>query len=87
MKEKKPMQNLEHDNLIKLLEFQSPEDRLKLLQNIDNILCKFLEIENKDLPWLNPNKHSECWEKLMRNLRLVIGRIEYECVQKKRSLH
>ena len=87
VKKNKIAENFEHNNLIKLLEFQSPKDRQKLLQNIDNILCGFLEIESKDLPWINPNKHSQKWEKLMRNLRLVIGRLEFEFIQKERILH
>ncbi|ARJ48796.1 hypothetical protein [Candidatus Pelagibacter sp. RS40] len=79
--------NQSHDNLIQLLSIQTPDERQKLLQNIDGILCNILDLEPNDLPWLNPNKHEEKWEKLMKNLRLIIGKIEYESMQKERTVH
>ena len=79
--------NQSHDNLIQLLSIQTPDERQKLLQNIDSILCNILDLEPNDLPWLNPNKHEEKWEKLMKNLRLIIGKIEYESIQKERTVH
>ena len=79
--------NQSHDNLIQLLSIQTPDERQKLLQNIDGILCNMLDLEPNDLPWLNPNKHEEKWEKLMKNLRLIIGKIEYESMQKERTVH
>ncbi len=79
--------NQSHDNLIQLLSIQTPAERQKLLQNIDSILCNILDLEPNDLPWLNPNKHEEKWEKLMKNLRLIIGKIEYESMQKERTVH
>ena len=44
-------------------------------------------IKTNDLPWINPNKHTLKWEKIMRNLRLVIGKIKYERRQKNRVIH
>ena len=79
--------NQSHDNLIQLLSIQTPDERQKLLQNIDSILCNILDLKPNDLPWLNPNKHEEKWEKLMKNLRLIIGKIEYESMQKERTVH
>ena len=76
-----------HDNLIQLLSLQTPAERQKLLQDIDGVLCNILELEMSDLPWLNPNKHKAGWEKIMRNLRLVIGKLEYESHKKNRVLH
>ena len=76
-----------HDNLIQLLSLQTPAERQKLLQDIDGILCNILELEMSDLPWLNPNAHESGWEKIMRNLRLVIGKLEYESHKKNRVLH
>ena len=76
-----------HDNLIQLLSLQAPAERQKLLQEIDGILCHMLDLEMSDLPWLNPNKHTDKWEKIMKNLRLVIGKIEYESHQKFRVIH
>tara|TARA_B100000989_G_C19471720_1_gene441015 strand:- start:153 stop:422 length:270 start_codon:yes stop_codon:yes gene_type:complete len=84
---KQSSDNQSHDNLIQLLSIQTPDERQKLLQNIDSILCNILDLEPNDLPWLNPNKHEEKWEKLMKNLRLIIGKIEYESMQKERTVH
>lgn len=84
---KQSSDNQSHNNLIRLLSIQTPDERQKLLQNIDGILCNILDLEPNDLPWLNPNKHEEKWEKLMKNLRLIIGKIEYESMQKERTVH
>ena len=84
---KQSSDNQSHNNLIQLLSIQTPDERQKLLQNIDGILCNILDLEPNDLPWLNPNKHEEKWEKLMKNLRLIIGKIEYESMQKERTVH
>ena len=76
-----------HDNLIQLLSLQTPAERQKLLQEIDGILCHMLDLEMSDLPWVNPNKHSNGWKKITRNLRLIIGKLEYESHKKNRVLH
>jgi|TARA_B100001079_G_C16106158_1_gene380544 hypothetical protein len=76
-----------HNNLIQLLSLQTPAHRERVLQEIDQILCYYLELEMSDLPWVNPNKHTHKWEKIMRNLRLVFGKIEYESHQKFRVIH
>ena len=77
----------EHNKLIQLFYENSPEERQRLLTNIDTVLCSMLDLEHDDLPWLNPNKHNHKWEKIMTNLRLVVGKIEFEAAQKVRSVH
>ena len=90
-KEKKKTTKLasseEHNKLIRLLVDETPEERQKLLTDIDGILCHMLDLEHDDLPWINPNQHTEKWEKLMKNLRLVLGKIIYESHQKIRTVH
>ena len=90
-KEKKKATKLtsseEHTKLIRLLVEETPEERQKLLTDIDGILCHMLDLEHDDLPWINPNQHTEKWEKLMKNLRLAVGKIEYESYQKTRTVH
>ena len=76
-----------HTKLIRLLVEETPEERQKLLTDIDGILCHMLDLEHDDLPWINPNQHEEKWEKLMKNLRLVVGKIEYESYRKTRTVH
>ena len=76
-----------HEKLVRLMSILSPEDHQKFLNDIDLILCNFLDLEMNDLPWINPNQHTEKWEKLMKNLRLVVGRLEFESYQKNRTVH
>ncbi len=75
-----------NEKLVKMFEDQIPEDRQQVLRDIDSIMCNMLELQPNDLPWINPNKHEEKWEKLMNNLRLVIGKIEYESKRKTRTV-
>lgn len=79
--------NEEHAKLIRLLGENTPEERAKLLNDIDGILCHVLELNVDDLPWINPNRHTDKWEKVMNNLRLIVGKLEYESKQKTRTVH
>ena len=60
---------------------------MKVLKDIDIIMCNMFNLELDDLPWINPNNHDQKWENLMNNLRLVVGRIEYASKQKTRTVH
>ena len=75
------------NNLIRLLEHQSPEERQKFLNDIDYILCRFLKFKRKDLPWRNIGKQSDRWDKLIRKVRLIVSRIHLELIKKDRTLH
>ena len=78
----------EHNKLIELFSLKTPEERQILLTNIDIVLCTMLDLDSDDLPWLNPNQHTVKWEKIMKKLRLIIGKIEYESRgQNKRTVH
>ena len=76
-----------NEKLVKMFEDQIPEDRQQVLRDIDSIMCNMFELHPNDLPWINPNKHEEKWENLMNNLRLIVGKIEYEGKRKKRTVH
>ena len=75
------------NNLIRLLEHQSPEERQEFLNSIDYILCRFLKFKRKDLPWLNIRKQNEKWDKLIRKVRLIVSKIHLELIKKDRTLH
>ena len=75
------------NNLIRLLEHQSPEERQEFLNDIDYILCRFLKFKLKDLPWRNLGKQNEKWDKLIRKVRLIVSRIHLEVIKKERTLH
>ena len=75
------------NNLIRLLEHQSPEERQEFLNDIDYILCRFLKFKRKDLPWRNLGKQNEKWDQLIRKVRLIVARINLELIKKDRTLH
>ena len=58
-----------------------------LIKKIDYFNFNILKFQPNDLPWINPNKHEEKWENLMNNLRLIVGKIEYESKRKTRTVH
>ncbi len=66
--------------LVKLFEYNTPQERQTLLTNIYNVLCSMLYLEDNDLPWLNPNQHTAKCSKIMDNLRLVVGKLDYETI-------
>ena len=76
-----------NEKLVKMFEDQIPEDRQQVLRDIDTIMCSMLEVELNDLPWINPNKHEEKWDKLMRGIRLMIARMDMEFDKKDRTLN
>ena len=86
-KNQKKYQQSTNEKLVKMFEDQIPEDRMKVLKDIDSILCNMFNLELDDLPWINPNNHDQKWENLMNNLRLVVGRIEHASKQKTRTVH
>ena len=88
VKQSKIIKNEEnHNNLVRLLQHQTPEERQEFLNSIDYILCDFLEFKLKDLPWCNLGKQSEKWDKLIRKVRLIVSRIHLELIKKERTLH
>ena len=86
-KNQKKYQQSTNEKLVKMFEDQIPEDRMKVLKDIDIIMCNMFNLELDDLPWINPNNHDQKWENLMNNLRLVVGRIEHASKQKTRTVH
>ena len=85
IKEKKDI--TKNGKLIRLISILSPEDHQKFLNDIDLILCNFLDLKMDDLPWINPSKNNEKWEQIMDNLRLVIAKLEFESQMEKRTVH
>ena len=80
--------NDDHINLIRLLESYTPLERQNFLNQIDKILCSFLNLKEKDLPWLNPKSFQKKRLKLTKRLRLVVARIEFENDENNgRSIH
>ncbi len=88
MKKKRKNNKNNNTNLIRLFEHHTPLNRQNFLNKIDKILCVYLKLKQKDLPWLNPLNNRQKWLKLSSRLRLIVGKIEYENdLQKNRTIH
>ena len=88
MKKRKKVNKNDHSNLVRLLEHYSPLDRQYFLNKLDKILCSYLNLNQEDLPWINPINNKKNWLKLIRKLRLVVGKMMYENeIQKERTIH
>ena len=86
MKKEKTKSN-SHEKLIRLASCTTPEEYQKLLNDIDEVIFNTTDLQPNDLPWLNPDKHDENWEKVIRELRLIIGKFVYEKNKRDRVLH
>ena len=84
MKKEKTKSN-SHEKLIRLASCTTPEEYQKLLNDIDEVIFNTTDLKPNDLPWLNPDKHDENWEKTIREIRLMIGRIAHEFEKSKRD--
>ena len=66
----------------------TPQERQKVLEDIDAKMLELLELSGDDIPWLNnSNSFSEKWVSLMENLRLVVAKFKYEEFQNQRILN
>ena len=79
----------DHQKLIYLLSDYTPNERQKLLREVDEMIAKFLKINQSDLPWLNSHKKgSKNWVKLSKRIRLILSKIHHEHkIHKERVLH
>ena len=84
---KEKIDNAKYAKLIRLISILSPEDHQKFLNDIDLILCNFLDLKMDDLPWINTSKNDEKWEQILGSLRLVSAKLEFESQMKKRTIH
>ena len=73
--------------LINLLRHETPKQRQKFLNEVDNILCDIFGLEYKDLPWRNLNSCDEDWDNYVQTLRLAISKTLEEFNKKNRVLH
>ena len=50
-------------------------------------MLKLLDLEEKELPWLNSNDLPTKWVKIMEDLRLVVAKLKYEQFQDERIVN
>ena len=73
--------------LINLLRHETPKQRQKFLNEVDNVLCDIFGLEYKDLPWRNLNSCDEDWDNYVQALRSAISKTLEEFNKKNRVLH
>ena len=73
--------------LINLLRHETPKQRQKFLNEVDQVLCEIFDLEYKDLPWRNLNSTDKDWDKYVQDLRLAISKTLEEFNKKNRVLH
>ena len=77
----------ENEKLVRLLALLSPEDHQLFLNQVDETICYVFSLYQKDLPWINPNKHEDNWKNFMMSVRLGVMKITYEYMKKERTVH
>ena len=62
--------------LINLLRQETPKQRQKFLNEVDNVLCEVFGLEYKDLPWRNLNSCDKDWDKYAKFKTSYIKNLE-----------
>ena len=70
-----------NQTIVGLFSEHTPQQRAQILKDIDDKMLKLLDLEEKELPWLNCNDLPTKWVKIMENLRLVVAKLKYEQYQ------
>ena len=73
--------------IVGLFSEHTPQQRAEILKDIDDKMIKLLDLEEKELPWLNSNDLPTKWVKIMEDLRLVVAKLKYEQFQDERIVN
>ena len=76
-----------NQTIVGLFSEHTPQQRAQILKDIDDKMLKLLDLEEKELPWLNSNDLPTKWVKIMENLRLVVAKLKYEQFQDERIVN
>ena len=76
-----------NQTIVGLFSEHTPQQRAQILKDIDDKMLKLLDLEEKELPWLNSNDLPTKWVKIMENLRLVVAKLKYEQFQEERIVN
>ena len=77
----------QHINLVNLLRYETPDERQKLLNDVDYVICEVIGVKYEDLPWRNIDASESDWNNYIRKLRLAITKTLFELNNKNRTLH
>ena len=70
-----------NQTIVGLFSEHTPQQRAQILKDIDDKMLKLLDLEEKELPWLNSNDLPTKLVKIMEDLRLVVAKLKYEQYQ------
>ena len=76
-----------NQTIVGLFSEHTPQQRAQILKDIDDKMLKLLDLEEKELPWLNSNDLPTKWVKIMEHLRLVVAKLKYEQFQDERIVN
>ena len=76
-----------NQTIVGLFSEHTPQQRAEILKDIDDKMLKLLDLEEKQLPWLNSNDLPTKWVKIMEDLRLVVAKLKYEQFQDERIVN
>ena len=76
-----------NQTIVGLFSEHTPQQRAEILRDIDDKMLKLLDLEEKELPWLNSNDLPTKWVKIMEDLRLVVAKLKYEQFQDERIVN
>ena len=76
-----------NQTIVGLFSEHTPQQRAEILKDIDDKMIKLLDLEEKELPWLNCNDLPTKWVKVMEDLRLVVAKLKYELFQDERIVN
>ena len=76
-----------NQTMVGLFSEHTPQQRAEILKDIDDKMLKLLDLEEKELPWLNCNDLPTKWVKIMEDLRLVVAKLKYEQFQDERIVN
>ena len=76
-----------NQTIVGLFSEHTPQQRAEILKDIDDKMIKLLDLEEKELPWLNCNDLPTKWVKVMEDLRLVVAKLKYEQFQDERIVN
>ena len=76
-----------NQTIVGLFSEHTPQQRAEILKDIDDKMIKLLDLEDKELPWLNCNDLPTKWVKIMEDLRLVVAKLKYEQFQDERIVN
>ena len=61
-----------NQTIVGLFSEHTPQQRAEILKDIDDKMIKLLDLEEKELPWLNCNDLPRKWVKVMEDLSFLI---------------